>query len=83
MKIIVKKSSLSNDRAFKDCTEGTVYDAEYCDNPLVKALLEEGTDLTDEEILEIESAAQCLKFKDDEGDDVWCIVNEVILVEDQ
>lgn len=71
---------MKNDSAFKDCSKGTVYDAEYCDNPLVKALLEEGVDLTPEEVLEVESAAQCLTFKDDEGDSVWCTANEVVFV---
>ncbi|UGO56315.1 hypothetical protein JLBYU08_132 [Escherichia phage JLBYU08] len=48
--------------------------------PLVKALLEEGAPLSQEEIDELENSAQCLTFKDDEGDSVWCTVNEVVFV---
>nr|DAU99136.1 MAG TPA: hypothetical protein [Caudoviricetes sp.] len=28
----------------------------------------------------MENSAQCLTFKDDEGDSVWCTVNEVVFV---
>lgn len=42
MKITLKSECVANDRAFKDCTVGAIYEAEFCENPLVKALLEEG-----------------------------------------
>ena len=42
MKIMLKPECVANDRAFKDCTLGATYEAEFCENPLVKALLEEG-----------------------------------------
>lgn len=80
MKITLKPECVANDRAFKDCTIGTVYEAEFCENPLVKALLEEGTYLSQEELDELENSALCLTFKDDEGDSVWCTVNEVVFV---
>lgn len=70
MKITLKPECVANDRAFKDCTVGAIYEAEFCENPLVK-LLEEGA---------LENSAQCLTFKDDEGDSVWCTVNEVVFV---
>lgn len=38
MKIMLKPACVANDRAFKDCTLGAIYEAEFCENPLVKAL---------------------------------------------
>lgn len=38
MKIMLKPECVANDRAFKDCTLGATYEAEFCENPLVKAL---------------------------------------------
>lgn len=78
MKIMLKPECVANDQAFKDCTLGAIYEAKFCDNPLVKALI--GAPLSQEEIDELENSAQCLTFKDDEGDSVWCTVNEVIFV---
>ncbi|CAH0499434.1 hypothetical protein PHAGEALMA_145 [Escherichia phage vB_Eco_Alma] len=46
MKITLKSECVANDRAFKDCTVGAIYEAEFCENPLVKALLEEGPFIT-------------------------------------
>lgn len=80
MKITIKADKLNADTAFKDCTLGATYEAEFCENPLVKALLEEGAPLSQEELDELENSAQCLTFKDDEGDSVWCTVNEVVFV---
>lgn len=33
MKITLKSECVANDRAFKDCTVGAIYEAEFCENP--------------------------------------------------
>lgn len=32
MKITLKSECVANDRAFKDCTVGAIYEAEFCEN---------------------------------------------------
>nr|DAH54681.1 MAG TPA: hypothetical protein [Caudoviricetes sp.] len=80
MKIIIKEEHLTSDVAFADCTMGAVYEAEMCENPMIELFYQMGFELDEEDIQFLEEGPQCLRFRDDKGEVVYCTFNEAVVV---
>ena len=81
MKITIKADKLNADIAFKDCTAGAIYEAEMCDNPMIQLFAQMGIELTEEDLCRIElEEPQCLRFRDDKGEFVYCTFEEAVIV---
>lgn len=81
MKIIIKADKLISDTAFKDCTAGATYEAEMCENPMIQLFSQMGIELAEEDLCHIElEEPQCLRFRDDKGEFVYCTFEEVTIV---
>lgn len=80
MKIMIKEDKLISDETFRDCTAGAIYEAKMCENPLIALCEQLGIHLTEEDIRYAEEGLQCLLFQDDEGKDVYCTFEDVVIV---
>lgn len=81
MKITIKVDKLNADIAFKDCTAGAIYEAEMCENPMIELFAQMGIKLDEEDLYHIEfEEQQCLRFRDDKGEFVYCTFEEAVIV---
>ena len=81
MKITIKTDKLNADIALKDCTAGAIYEAEMCENPMIQLFAQMGIELSEEDLCHIElEEPQCLRFRDDKGEFVYCTFEEVVIV---
>lgn len=78
MKITIKTDKLNAEIAFKDCTAGAIYEAEMCENPMIQLFAQTGIELSEEDLIKLEEP-QCLRFRDDKGEFVYCTFEAVIV----
>lgn len=81
MKITIKTDKLISDSAFKNCTAGAIYEAEMCENPMTQLFAQMGIELSEEDLCHIKlEEPQCLRFRDDKGEFVYCTFEESVIV---